>query len=291
MSPQSTRPISIASNGRGAADPANLWARNCIGSNDRATWALLALNGMSDPSPEPGSPNTFATTQWSMVVAAGDLSLGKGREALERLCQTYWYPLYVFIQRKGVSAEEAKDMTQAFFEDFLERNQVIRADPARGRFRSFLVRSLENFLHNEWRRRSAQKRGGGRIVLSLDNLQAEIDTAHDPVAPESPEAAYARQWALTLLDQAQRALEAEWGTAGRSDLFRELLAHLWSEVDTVPFAELSTRFDLSPVNLRVIFHRFRLRYREILRQAIAATVDGPGEIDDELRFLMRAVGR
>ena len=268
-----------------------LGGRGCIGFQGLAASLALTRDGMSDPHPEPGSPQAFATTQWSMVVAAGDSSLGAGREALERLCQTYWYPLYVFVRRKGVSAEEAKDMTQAFFEDFLERNQVLRADPARGRFRSFLVRSLENFLHNEWRRRSAMKRGGGRVILSLDALQADTDSAHDPVAPESPEAAYARQWALTLLDQAQRALEAEWATAGRSDLFQELLAHLWSDAASVPFAELSTRFDLSPVNLRVIFHRFRLRYREILRQAIAATVDGADEIDDELQFLMRAVGR
>lgn len=252
---------------------------------------LPCTSGMSDPNPEPGSPHAFATTQWSMVVAAGDLSQGEGREALERLCQTYWYPLHVFILRKGVSSEEAKDMTQAFFEDFLGRNQVLRADPARGRFRSFLVRSLENFLHNEWRHRSAQKRGGGRIVLSLDALQAEPGFAHDPISPESPEAAYARQWALTLLEQVQRALEAEWATTARPELFRELVAHLWSDASTAPFTELSNRFDLSPVNLRVILHRFRLRYREILRQTIAATVDGPEEIDDELRFLMRAVGR
>lgn len=246
---------------------------------------------MADSESPPPRQHAFATTHWSVVVAAGDSTRGDGRAALEKLCQMYWYPLFVFIQRKGIRPDEAQDLTQAFFEDFLERNQVTRADRTRGRFRSFLVRSLENFLHNEWRHRTATKRGGGHHFISLDALQAETEVVHDTVATETPEEAYARQWGLTLLEQTHRALEAEWADAGRSELFRELMAHLWSDLASVPYPELSARFDLTPVNLRVTFHRFRQRYRELLREAVAATVAEPEEIDDELRFLMRSVGR
>ncbi|MBL9126559.1 MAG: sigma-70 family RNA polymerase sigma factor [Verrucomicrobiales bacterium] len=245
----------------------------------------------SKHDPQHDHAHAFATTHWSVVVAAGDSTRGEGKLALEQLCRAYWYPLFVFVQRKGIPSEEAKDLTQAFFEDFLERNQILRADRDRGRFRSFLVRSMENFLHNEWRYRSAAKRGGGRTFVSFDAVRTDTASASEPVATGTPEAAYARQWALTVLEQVQKALEREWVAAGRSDLFRELLAHLWSDLSVVPYAELSARFDLTPVNLRVTFHRFRQRYRELLRSAIAATVDGPGEVDDELRFLMRAVGR
>lgn len=246
---------------------------------------------MADSESKPTPQHAFATTHWSVVIAAGDSTRGDGRAALEKLCQMYWFPLYVFVQRKGIRPDEAQDLTQAFFEDFLERNQVTRADRSRGRFRSFLVRSLENFLHNEWRHRSATKRGGGQPIISLDALTTANDLPRETALSETPEEAYARQWALTLLEQTNRALEAEWADTGRSNLFRELLAHLWSDLDSVPYPELCGRFDITPVNLRVTFHRFRQRYRELLRSAVAATVAEPDEIDDELRFLMRSVGR
>jgi RNA polymerase sigma-70 factor (ECF subfamily) len=239
----------------------------------------------------PADSPAFATTHWSVIVTARDMSHPDYRSALARLCQLYWYPLYVYIRRKGVHLEEAEDLTQAFFADFLARNVVERADRNRGRFRSFLASSLENFLHNDWRTRTAQKRGGGLLPLSLDAHQAEDRYAAEPQDPETPDAAFARRWAHTLLDQTAQALEAEWKTQRRPDLFPELMAHLWSDANSIPYPELSARFDISPVNLRVTLHRFRQRYRDLLRQAVATTVADPEDVDDELRFLMQALSR
>lgn len=224
-------------------------------------------------------------------MAAGDSTHADASAALSQLCQLYWYPLYVFVRRKGFNSEDAQDLTQGFFEDFLARDQVSRADPARGRFRSFLVGSLENFLHNQWRRRSAEKRGGGRIPLSLDAERAEARFAAEPLDTRAPDVAYAVQWARTLLEHATQALAAEWVGNRREGLFPELLAHLWSDPDAIPYPELAARFGLTPVNLRVTFHRYRQRYRELLRDAVAATVADPGEVEDELRFLMEIVSR
>ena len=234
---------------------------------------------------------TFATTHWSVVVAAGDSTSERSRTALAELCQAYWYPLYAFLRRKGVSPDEAQDLTQSFLADFLARNQLPRADRALGRFRSFLVASLENYLHNEWRRRSAQKRGGGKVPISLDTASAEARFASEPADADNPSVAYDRQWARSLLDQALRALQQEWEQDGRGALFQEFLAHLWGDASAVPYAELCARFDLTPVNLRVTFHRFRQRYRELLRQAVADTVASEAEIEDELRYLMQVVSR
>ena len=233
----------------------------------------------------------FATTHWSVVVAAGDATSERSHAALAELCQAYWYPLYVFLRRKGVGPDEAKDLTQSFLADLLARKQIARADRTLGRFRSFLAASLENFLHNEWRRRSAQKRGGGQVPVPLDTVNAEARFAAEPADADNPSLAYDRQWARALLDQAIRALQQEWEQDGRGALFQEFQAHLWGDATSVPYAELCARFDLTPVNLRVTFHRFRQRYRELLRQAVADTVASEAEIEDELRFLMQVVSR
>lgn len=244
----------------------------------------------ADERPDSGAP-TFATTHWSVVVAAGDSTSERAQAALTELCKTYWYPLYVFLRRRGTSPEEAQDLTQSFLADFLIRNQVARADRNVGRFRSFLVASIENFLHNEWRRRSAQKRGGGQVPISLDAADAEARFAREPLHPETPSDAYDRQWARALLDGALSELQREWEEEGRGALFREFQAHLWGDATSVPYADLCARFDLTPVNLRVTFHRFRQRYRELLRRAVADTVATDAEVEDELRFLMQVVSR
>ncbi len=234
---------------------------------------------------------SFATTQWSVVTAAGDSPSPQSAAALTQLCQTYWYPLYVFLRRKGVDPHEAQDLTQSFFADLLARNPIARADRTRGRFRSFLIASLENFQHNEWRCRSAQKRGGGQIPISLDTVAAERRFSAEPPAAETPATAYDREWARALLDRAIRDLQHEWELDGRGTLSREFQVHLWGDATAVPYAELCRRFDMTPVNLRVTFHRFRQRYRELLRRAVADTVATEVEIEDELRFLMRVVSR
>ncbi len=249
---------------------------------------------MLPPGPEArteAGAGAFATTHWSVVVAAGDSTSERCRTALTRLCEIYWYPLYVFLRRKGLAPEEAQDLTQAFLADFLARNQFGKADRSVGRFRSFLVASLENFLRNEWRRRSAQKRGSGKVPLSLDTVDAEARYAAEPREADNPALAYERHWARTVLEQTLCALQQEWEQQGRGALSREFQSHLWGDATSVPYAELCVRFDLTPVNLRVTFHRFRQRYRELLRQAVADTVANEAEIEDELRFLIHVVRR
>jgi len=233
----------------------------------------------------------FATTHWSVVMAAGDGLSPRSPAALTDLCLTYWYPLYALLRRKGIDPHEAQDLTQSFFADLLARNPIARANRAIGRFRSFLVSSLENFLHNEWRSRSAQKRGGGQIPIPLDTVNAEKRFSAEPLGSGTPVAAYEREWARALLDQAIRELQCEWDKGGRGDLSREFQAHLWGDATSVPYSDLCFRFDMTPVNLRVAFHRFRQRYRELLRQTIADTVSQESEIEEELRFLMQVVSR
>jgi RNA polymerase sigma-70 factor (ECF subfamily) len=235
------------------------------------------------------APQAFATTHWSVVIAAGDSQSPRSEAALTELCQTYWYPLYVFLRRKGLDPHEAQDLTQSFFADLLARNGVARADRARGRFRSFLVASLENFLRNEWRNRSAQKRGGGQTPIPLDTVDAERRLSAEPPGGETPAAAYDREWARALLDKAIRDLHREWEQDGKGALSQEFQAHLWGDATSVPYSELCRRFDMTPVNLRVTFHRFRQRYRELLRRAVADTVANEAEIEEELRFLVQVV--
>ncbi|MCK6500465.1 MAG: hypothetical protein L6Q38_13410 [Nitrospira sp.] len=242
--------------------------------------------------PDPRHDNAaFATTHWSIVVAAGDSTQADSQAALAQLCRVYWYPVYVFIRRKGVAGEDARDLTQSFFEDFLKRNQIQVADRAKGRFRSFLLTSVENFLHNQWRRQSAEKRGGGQPPISLDAERAEERFAAEPMDCFAPDVAFDHKWAHIVLEQAASALEAEWTDQRRSDLFRELMAHLWSDPSSIPYSDLCHRFDLTAVNLRVTFHRFRQRYRELLRQVVRATVAEPSDVDAELQTLVQAIRR
>ncbi|MBX3744029.1 MAG: sigma-70 family RNA polymerase sigma factor [Verrucomicrobiae bacterium] len=245
---------------------------------------------MAEDRIEPGAA-TFATTHWSAVVAAGDLASERCRAALDGLCRAYWFPLYAFLRRKGLSPEEAQDLTQSFLADFLARNQLSRADRTLGRFRSFLLASIENFLHNERRRRSAQKRGGGQLPISLDTVSAEARFGAGAAEPETPATAYDRHWARALIERVMERLQGEWEAQGRGALFHEFHQHLWGDATSVPYAELCARFDLTPVNLRVTFHRFRQRYRELLRETVAETVATEAEVEDEVRFLMRVVSR
>lgn len=234
----------------------------------------------------------FASTHWSIIgVAASNRTSERAQVALGELCKAYWSPLYVFIRRRGLAPEEAQDLTQEFLAEFLSGDKVARADRNIGRFRSFLVASLENFLHNQWRRRTAQKRGGGQASLTLDTVNPEVRFANALKHAETPADAYDRQWACALVDEALGALRSEWERDGRGALFEAFQAHLWEDATSVPYAELCAQFDLTPVNLRVTFHRFRQRYRDLLRQAVAATVATEAEVEDELRFLMQVVSR
>jgi RNA polymerase sigma-70 factor (ECF subfamily) len=228
----------------------------------------------------------FATTHWTVVLAAGHPSNPAAQAALESLCQTYWFPLYAYVRRSGRDPEEARDLTQEFFAGFLERNAVSFADPARGRFRTFLLTAMKHFLANEWKKENRLKRGDGRSLLSLDAAGAEERLAGEPADPVTPEVIYERRWVAALLDRVLGHLGQECAAAGRSAQFEELKASLWGESRNDTQAQISARLGMSVGALKVATHRMRARFRELLRAEIAHTVASPVELDDELRHLV-----
>jgi RNA polymerase sigma-70 factor (ECF subfamily) len=242
-----------------------------------------AESGTAPPSP------IFATTHWSVVLGAGDAPSPEAEAALTRLCQTYWLPVYAFVRKRGHSPDQAQDLTQAFFANFLEKQHVTKANRERGRFRSFLMTSVENFLRNEHDRAQAQKRGGGRQLLSLDEQDAEARYLQEPTTEMDPAKAFDQRWAATLLSTVLNRLQAEFGVTGRGDLFEALQAHLWGDAESTPYPELAERFSLSLANVKTTAHRLRQRYRELLRDEIAHTVALPGQVDEEIRYLMQVV--
>ena len=225
-------------------------------------------------------------------MAAGDSAAPWAHEALEELCRTYWRPVYAFVRRQGHGPDDALDLTQGFFARFLERKQVKLANPDRGRLRSFLLISLKNFLVNEWSRAQAEKRGGGRSFLSLDE-QREAETRFltepaDPAAP--PDQAFEKRWALTLLDQALSRLRDESAATGGQEHFEALKVFVWGDQSAVSQVEIAAKVGMTPNALGVAVHRLRRRFGELLREAIAHTVASENEIDVELRHLIEVIG-
>lgn len=232
---------------------------------------------------------SFATTRWSLVRAAGHADGSAVREALAALCDAYWYPLYAYVRRRGHQPAEAQDLTQGFFTYLLEGNILAVADRQRGRFRSFLLQSLKNFLSTQRRRQSARKRAHDQRLLSLDFDSGETRYRLEPADTVTPERLFERRWALTLLEAALAQLRAEYETTGRANLFTTLEAHLLGNPDALPYAALGERLGMSEGAVKVAAHRLRRRYREILRGQIAETVGTPEEVDDELRDLLNAL--
>jgi RNA polymerase sigma-70 factor (ECF subfamily) len=228
----------------------------------------------------------FTSTHWSQVVAAADTTSPRAAEALAQLCRTYWYPLYVFVRRQGIGAEEAQDLTQAFFARLLEKNFIATAVEEKGRFRSFLLVTLKRFLINERERGQAQKRGGGQQLISLDDTEAEGRYRLEPADELTADRIYERRWALALLDQVMLGLRRECAADGREGWFDALKLFLHDEKSPVSQAEIGRRFGVSESAVKSAVHRLRARYRERLREEVANTVANPSEIDDELRYLL-----
>jgi DNA-directed RNA polymerase specialized sigma24 family protein len=197
--------------------------------------------------------------------------------------------LYAYIRRKGFSPEQAQDLTQEFFAVFLEKNYISRAAQDRGRFRSFLITSVENFLCNDYDRRVAQKRGGGRQMISIEGDRAEQWYLAEPVDDCDPARAFEQRWASTLLAIVLNRLRGEFMTNERTKLFEHLQPHLWGDAESVPFPQLAERLKMSLSNVKITAHRARQRYRELLREEISHTVATPSEVDEEIRYLMRIV--
>ncbi|MEO8428626.1 MAG: sigma factor [Verrucomicrobiota bacterium] len=247
-------------------------------------------NPQAGPVSDSASRGVFATTHWSIVLAAGQKDSPHTAAALEKLCRVYWYPLYAYVRRRGSSPEDAQDLTQSFFARLLERDLLSLASPQRGRFRSFLLTSLKNFLADEHDRASSRKRGAGQPLISLDALDGEARYALEPADEISPDKLFERRWATTVLEQAWMRLETEYAAEGKADLFREL-RRFNSAAESAPgYAEAAGNLGLPENTVKSLVHRMRRRYRTLLRAEIAHTVDDPAEIDEEIRYLLRVLG-
>ncbi len=237
----------------------------------------------------PGSvtaqPGVFATTHWSVVLAAVGADTPQSSAALENLCRTYWYPLYAHTRRRGYSEEEAKDLTQELFQRLLERQFLCGLLREGGRFRSFLLTALHHFLAEHWQRSRAQKRGGGQPIFSIDAQTAEERYLLEPRDERTPERIYEYRWAMTLLDQVLGRLEREFSEAGKDYVFKTLRKYMVEGATEMSYAEGARRLGMSKAALRKAVERLRQRYQELFRQEIAHTVTSPSEVEDELRHL------
>jgi RNA polymerase sigma factor (sigma-70 family) len=224
-----------------------------------------------------------------MVLSAGEGSLPNAQAALERLCRAYWYPLYAYVRRQGRNVEEAQDLTQEFFARLLRKEYLRLPVPACGRFRTFLLTSLKRFLVNDWEKGRAIRRGEGQPLLSLDQRETETRFLAEPAELSTPEKAFEKRWALTLLEQVLDRLREEFTASGHAERFDRLKILLWGEKDAPPYAGVAAELGLTEGALKVAVHRLRQRYRELLREEVAHTVARPEDVDDELRYLIAVI--
>ena len=243
------------------------------------------------PGGTPHGESRFATTHWSVVRAAGRPDSVHYSQALETLCKTYWFPLYAFLRRHGNDSNRAEEYTQAFFTHLLEKDSVRLADPSRGKFRSFLLASLKNFLADLRDHDKAKKRGGGRKVFSLDFENAEAQYALEPAERLTPEKLFERSWALTILDRAMARLQGEATSEKKKRTFEYLKVYLTAKESAAAYGEVGEKLGMSEGTVRVAVHRLRRRYREVLRDEIAQTVSSEEEIDQEIRDLFTALAQ
>ncbi len=230
----------------------------------------------------------FDTTSWTVVLRAGSDD-GIGREALAHLCRAYWLPLYVYVRRRGHSAHDAEDLTQGFFADLLGRQAIKRADPVRGRFRTFLLTALTNFLHNAHDHAQTARRGGEVERLSMNSAEAAEAIAHIEATGLSPDLAFDRCWALAVLDRALRRLQAEQERGGKAQWFARVRPFLQSEAAAGDYDSIAMEFGLTKNSVAVAVHRLNTRYRELVRAEITETVSGAEEMQRELRELLGSV--
>jgi DNA-directed RNA polymerase specialized sigma24 family protein len=248
---------------------------------------------MDSPSdgvePSAKGSGLFTTTHWSVVLVAGQSESPQAAQALERLCRTYWYPLYAFVRRQGHNTHDAEDLLQTFLARFLEKNFLMDVDRSKGRFRSFLLAALKHFLANEWDKVTAQKRGGQVQFLSLEHEAAENRYWEEPASEVTPETLYEQRWACVLLERVMQRLAEDFAMAGKSEFFGALKAFLVGDSRSETYAELANKFGVSEAALKMKVQRMRHRYQRLLREEIAHTVASPEEVEDEIRYLFRVL--
>lgn len=243
---------------------------------------------MSNRDPFRGGPRSFTTSHWSLILTAGTEDAGAARSAFEKLFRQYSYPLYAYARRRGYDHDSGQDLTQSFFVYLLEKGCLKAADPRRGRFRTFILSSFRNFLSNEWDRSTAMKRGGGKPILPLDGASERFRV--DPHDLAAPEQAFDREWALSLIRKALDNLQREMAATGGADRFAVLKVFLLGETPLKSYREVGEDLGLTEGAVKVAVHRMRRRLGASLRDEIAQTVQDASMIDDELRYLMEALG-
>jgi RNA polymerase sigma factor (sigma-70 family) len=237
-----------------------------------------------------GGAANFNTTHWTIVLACGDeTDSARAREALASLFQTYWYPLYAYVRRRGHSEHDAEDLVQSFCLHLQEKQALAKADPNRGKFRTFLLSSLQNFLANENERARAQKRGGGRELIRLDAEEADARYQLEPAHSVTPEAIFEKRWAHALLEQTVSGLRADFTTRGKARLFDGLSSFLTSDRHETSYQSAADQLGLPLSAIKTTVHRLRRDYRSRLREEISRTVSSPDEIDDELLYLRKVL--
>ena len=244
-----------------------------------------------DGTPPPERAGWFPTTHWSVVLAARDGDPAAAAEALEKLCRAYWPPIFAFLRREGYGRADAEDLTQAFFAHLQEREFLTRLRHQRGRFRSFLLTFLKNFLADERDRAGALKRGGDRRFVALDALDADARQALEPVEHLTPDQMFEQQWARTVLQRAAHRLGEEYAAAGKAEVFAQLKDLQPGAHGAVSYAQLGARLGLSEGGVKSAVHRLRRRHAEMLRDEIAQTVTRPEELAEEVRHLADLIGR
>lgn len=257
--------------------------------------SLSESEAMNSPLPTPGEAVTrqgsFTATHWSVVLAARQQDDGVvSKEALARLCSTYWRPLYAFIRRQGMSPHEAEDLTQEFFQRFLERDSLRNVSPAGGKFRSFLLACLKHFLAGQRERAHAQRRGGGCEVVSLDGASEESRYLVEPVDAISPDVVFERRWAFTVLEQVLNRLKEDYTQRHQGDLFECLQGFLPGGQGGASRAEVAAKQGMSAGTLDVAIHRLRQRFGAFVRAQVAQTVSSDEQVDEEIRHLISVLG-
>jgi RNA polymerase sigma factor (sigma-70 family) len=251
---------------------------------------MISMNASRNDSSRPLAHH-FATTHWTTIMAAASGDSVVAHDALARLCQAYWYPLYAYVRGHGYSPETAEDLTQGFFARLLERKDFERCERQKGRFRDYLLGAFRHFIADEYDKAIARKRGGGQILISFDAQDAEERFLLEPADTLSPDKIYERRWALTVLDEALARLQTEYREADKLHLYRALEAHLTRDESKSSYAAIGLDLGLTEGAVKSALHRMRQRHRELIREEVAYTVSTAREIDEEVRYLISVLSR
>jgi RNA polymerase sigma-70 factor (ECF subfamily) len=231
----------------------------------------------------------FPSTSWSLVLSAGETGATASNGALAQLCEAYWRPLYVYARGRGFGIEDAADSTQGYFATLLEKRYVRDARADRGRFRAFLLTSFRHYLANEFDKQRAQKRGGGLVAIPFAVESAERNYSIEPSHRLTPDKLFERQWAVTLIGRALSCVQNDMETLGKGAIFEEMRVHLTGEGSEQSYEEQASRHGMTAGAFKTEVHRLRKRFRSAVREQVAATIESPDQIDEELRFLFEAL--